>query len=54
MLLTVGLLLAVLWLLCLLVFKVTAGAIHVILVIAVIAVVMHFVRRKAPPPPSAG
>jgi Family of unknown function (DUF5670) len=51
MFLTIGLILAVLWLLCVLLFKVTAGAIHLILFIAVIAVVAHFVRRKAPPPP---
>ena len=50
MLLTVALVLAVIWLLCVLVFKVTAGAIHLILVIALIALVVHFVRRKAPPP----
>ena len=54
MFLIIGLVLAVLWLLCVLAFKVTTGAIHLILVIAVIAVVAHFVRRKAPPPPSAG
>ena len=50
MLLTVALVLAVIWLLCVLVFKVAAGAIHLILVIAVIALVANFVRRKAPPP----
>lgn len=50
MLLTIGLVLAVIWLLCVLVFKVAAGAIHLILVIAVIAIVANFVRRKAPPP----
>jgi hypothetical protein len=50
MFLTIGLILAVLWLLCVLLFKVTVAAIHLILVIAVIAVVVHFVRRRAPPP----
>ncbi len=54
MLLVIALVLAAIWLACLLLFKVTAGAIHLILVIAVVAVVAHFVRRKAPPPASAG
>ena len=50
MLLTVALVLAVIWLLCVLVFKIAGGAIHLILVIALIALVVHFVKRKAPPP----
>ena len=49
MLLTIALVLAVLWLLGLVAFKVTAGIIHLLVVVAVIALIMHFVRRKAPP-----
>jgi hypothetical protein len=49
MFLTLALVLAVVWLLCVLAFKITVVAIHLVLVLAVIAVVAHFVRRKAPP-----
>jgi hypothetical protein len=49
MFLTIALVLAVLWVLCVLLFKVTAAAIHLLLLIAVIAAVAHFVRRRAPP-----
>jgi hypothetical protein len=48
MLLTVALLLFVLYLLGVVAFKVTAGVIHLLLVIAVVAIVAHFVRRRAP------
>jgi hypothetical protein len=48
MLLTIAIVLIVLWLLGFLAFKVTATAIHLILIIAVIALVMHFVRGKRP------
>jgi hypothetical protein len=54
MLLTIGVLLVLLWALCVLLFKLHATLIHALLVIGVIAVVAHFVRRRAPPPPSAG
>ena len=39
----------VIWVLCVLVFKIAAGAIHLIVVIAVIAFIVHFVKgRRAP------
>ena len=44
MLLTIALVLVVLWLLGFLAFKVTATAIHLVLILAVIALIMHFVR----------
>ena len=47
MLLTIGIILAVLWALGFLVFHVAAGVIHLVLVIALIAVVMHFVRGRS-------
>jgi hypothetical protein len=40
--------LVVLWLLGFAVFKVTAVAIHLLLLIAVIAVIAHFVRGRRP------
>lgn len=46
MLLTAGVVLLVLWLLGFLVFKkVVGGLIHIILIIAVIALVLHFLGR---------
>jgi hypothetical protein len=50
MFLAIALVLAVIWLLCVLVFKVTMVAIHLLLVLAVLALVGYFARRKAPPP----
>ena len=44
MLLTIGIVLLVLWALGLLAFHVTTGFIHVLIVLALIAIVMHFVR----------
>ena len=41
----------VIWVLCLLVFKVTAAAIHVLVIIAVIAFIVHFVRGRSAPTP---
>ncbi|MEP6993228.1 MAG: lmo0937 family membrane protein [Acidobacteriota bacterium] len=41
---TVGIILLVLWALGLFAFHVTAGLFHVLLVLAVIAIVMHLVR----------
>jgi len=46
MLLTVFAVLLVLWLLGFTVFHVAGGLIHLLLVLAVIAIVMHFVRGK--------
>jgi hypothetical protein len=45
MLLAVAVALFVLWLLCVLVFKITFGLLHLLLVLAVISLVLHFVRK---------
>jgi hypothetical protein len=47
-LLTVALVLFVLYALGLVAFKITAGLIHLVLAIAVVALIAHFVRRRAP------
>lgn len=54
MLLTLGALLLVVWALCLVLFKVASGAVHALLVLGVVAIVAHFVRRRNPLPASAG
>ena len=46
MLMTVGIVLLVLWGLGLFAFHVTSGVIHVLIVLAVIAFVMHLVRGR--------
>jgi Family of unknown function (DUF5670) len=46
MLLTIALILAVLWLLGVFAFHVAGGIIHIVLVVAVIALVLHFVRGR--------
>ena len=43
---TIGIVLLVLWALGLFAFHVTSGVIHVLIVLAVIAFVMHLVRGK--------
>ena len=48
MLLTIALVLFVLWALGFLAFHVTVGAIHLVLALAVIALIAHFVRGRAP------
>ena len=48
MLLTIALILAVLWALGFLAFPVTTGVIHLVLAIAVILLILHFVRGRAP------
>ena len=45
MLLTIAIILLVLWLLGLIAFHVTAWFIHVLIVVAIIVAVLHFVRR---------
>jgi Family of unknown function (DUF5670) len=45
MLLTIAIILLVLWLLGFFAFHVTAWFIHVIIVVAVIMLILHFVRR---------
>ena len=52
MFLTIALVLFVIWALCVLAFKITAGAIHLIVVIAVIAFIVHFVRGRGPRAPA--
>lgn len=46
MLLILGIILFVAWLLGLFVFKVTAAFIHLLVLVAIIAVIMHFVRGR--------
>ena len=50
MFLILGLVLAVIWLLCWLAFHIAGAAIHVLIVIAVISVIVHFVRGKPSTP----
>lgn len=47
MLATIGAVLLVLWLLGFLAFHVTTGAIHILLLLAVIFVVMHLLRGRS-------
>ena len=49
MFLTIGIILLVLWALGFLAFHVAAGAIHILIVLAIIAVIVHFVRRPGKP-----
>lgn len=46
MLLTIAIILAVLWLLGVFAFHAAGGLIHILLVIAIIALVVHFVRGR--------
>lgn len=46
MLLVIGIILLILWLAGFLAFKVTAAFIHILIILAVIAIVMHFVRGR--------
>jgi hypothetical protein len=47
MLIIIACVLFVMWLLGVTVFKVTKGVIHLVLIIAIIAIVVHFVNRPA-------
>jgi hypothetical protein len=49
MLAVVAAILVVLWLCGFLVFKVAGGLIHILLVVAVIAIVVHFMRGRGSP-----
>jgi hypothetical protein len=51
MFLGLALVLFVIWILCLLVFKITMAAIHLLIIIAVIAFIVHFVRGRSAPTP---
>jgi hypothetical protein len=46
MLLTIGIILAILWLLGVVAFHVTTGLIHLVIIVAVILLIMHFVRGR--------
>lgn len=46
MLLALGIILLIAWLLGLFVFKVTAAFIHLLIVIAVVVMIVHFVRGR--------
>lgn len=46
MLLTIAAILLVLWLLGALVFKVAAGVIHLLIIVAVVLAAVHFFRRR--------
>ena len=48
MLLTIALVLAVLWLLGAFAFPVAGGLIHILLVVALVVLILHFVRGRAP------
>ena len=48
MLLTIAIVLLILWLLGLVAFHVTAWFVHVLIVIAVIVAILHFVRGSRP------
>jgi hypothetical protein len=50
MLLTIGIVLFILWALCFFIFHVATGIIHLLLVLAVIAVVWHFVKGRSTTP----
>jgi hypothetical protein len=47
--LALGIILFVIWALCILAFKITFAFIHLLVVLAVIAVVIHFVRKARTP-----
>ena len=47
MLLTIAIVLFVLWALGFLAFHVTVAVIHIVLLLAVVALIMHFVRGRA-------
>jgi hypothetical protein len=46
MLLVIGIILLILWLAGVIAFKVTAWFIHLLIVLAVIAIIMHFLRGR--------
>jgi hypothetical protein len=47
--LALAIILFVIWALCVLAFHITVAAVHLLVVLAVIAVVFHFVRRARKP-----
>lgn len=48
MLAVIGAAIIILWLLCFLAFHITLGLIHLIPIIGVILILMHFLRRSSP------
>lgn len=48
MFLIIACILFVLWLLGVVFFRITKGVIHIVLIIAIIAIVLHFVRAARP------
>jgi hypothetical protein len=44
LLLGLGIILLVVWALCFLAFHVTAGVIHLLIILGIIAIIVHFVR----------
>jgi Family of unknown function (DUF5670) len=50
MFLAIGIFLLVAWIFGFVFFKVTAFAIHILLIVALIAVITHFVKRKSSSP----
>ena len=53
MLLGLALVLFVIWVLCFVVFHVVVGAIHLLLLVGVIALIVHFVRGRGAGRPAA-
>jgi uncharacterized membrane protein YqjE len=51
MFLTIALVLIVLWALGFFVFPVMGGLVHLLLIIAVVAIIWHFVKGRSSPPP---
>ncbi|HEY2853304.1 MAG TPA: lmo0937 family membrane protein [Gemmatimonadaceae bacterium] len=49
MLLGIAVVLFIIWILCLLVFKITGAAVHIIVIVAVIAFIVHFIRGRSTP-----
>ena len=47
--LALAIILFVIWALCVLAFHITVGVIHLLVVLAVIAVIFHFVRKARTP-----
>lgn len=43
--LALAIVLLVVWVLCVLVFKITVFAVHILLILGIVALVMHFVRK---------
>lgn len=51
MFLGIAIVLIIIWLLCFLAFHITAGAIHILIILGIIALIVHFVRGSRTPAP---